>query len=121
VLRAEEGSMPVPEGSGHFPDLAPSNAEASPSRRRGGLVVTSGAPIQRSRRLTAFTTATLRTAGQAYCSNPVTAESTYGPITAWDTSAVEDMSFIFSKYDSNFNSGLLLENLRELRLCLLRL
>ena len=96
VLRAEEGSMPVPEGRGHFPDLAPFNTEASPSRRRGGLVVTSGVPIQRSRRLTAFTTATLRTAVGAYCSNPVTAEATYGAIAAWDTSAVEDMSYLFN-------------------------
>ena len=39
----------------------------------------------------------------AWCSDPVTAEATYGHISDWDTSGVEDMSYLFSQYDSSWN------------------
>ena len=49
------------------------------------------------RRATAFTTGTLRTAVTAWCSNAASAEATYGHISDWDTSEVEDMSNLFNK------------------------
>ena len=54
-------------------------------------------------------TSSLRTAVTAWCSDPSAAESTYGHISAWDTSGVDDMSFLFSGYcstASTFNADL---------------
>ena len=49
-----------------------------------------------------FTTATLRKAVTAWCDGD---ETTYGHISDWITSGVEDMSLLFSRYDSSFNDG----------------
>jgi hypothetical protein len=61
----------------------------------------------RGRRATAFTTSTLRTAVTAWCSNPTSAEATYGHISGWDTSQVDDMSELFSFYGYCGNGGIL--------------
>ena len=39
--------------------------------------------------------AALKTAAHAYCSDQVTAESTYGPIADWDVSAITSMTYLF--------------------------
>ena len=49
------------------------------------------------RRATAFTTVTLRTAVAAWCSDAASAQATYGHISDWDTSEVEDMSHLFGR------------------------
>ena len=52
----------------------------------------------------AFTsTATLKTAVQAYHANPTAATATYGPIADWDVSGITDMSYLF-KDSKNFNA-----------------
>ena len=48
-----------------------------------------------------FTTTTLRTAVTAWCDDSSKAARTYGHISSWDTSRVEDMSSLFSNSDSN--------------------
>ena len=52
--------------------------------------------LQTTRRATAFTTATLRTAVTDWCDDSTTAEATYGHISTWDTSGVTDMSCLFN-------------------------
>ena len=56
----------------------------------------------------AFTsTASLKTAVQAYDANPTVAIETYGPIADWDVSAVTDMSFLFQglqNFDADISS-----------------
>ena len=42
--------------------------------------------------------AALQTAVGAWCNDSITAASTYGHIKCWDTSAVTDMSLLFSRY-----------------------
>ena len=66
--------------------------------------------LLRRRRLSITTTAitdsaSLQTAVTAWCSNATSAEATYGHISDWDTSGVEDMSRLFSRYDSDWNDG----------------
>ena len=66
--------------------------------------------LLRRRRLSITTTAitdsaSLQTAVTAWCSNATSAEATYGHISDWDTSGVEDMSRLFSRYDSSWNDG----------------
>ena len=56
--------------------------------------------LLRRRRLSITTTAitdsaSLQTAVTAWCSDATSAEATYGHISDWDTSGVEDMSFLF--------------------------
>ena len=60
-----------------------------------------------ARRLTTAITdsASLQTAVTAWCSNPASATGTYGHISTWDTSAVTDMSYLFSRYDEDGNDG----------------
>ena len=55
------------------------------------------------RRAMAFTTSTLHSAVTAWCDNSTTATATYGHISTWDTSAVTDMSLLFSRYDTDWN------------------
>merc|ERR1740139_466145 len=51
-----------------------------------------------------FTTkASLRTAVQAYNTDPADAIATYGPIADWDVSAITDMSYLFYNLP-NFNA-----------------
>ena len=45
----------------------------------------------------------LQTAVGAWCSDSTSAASTYGHIKCWDTSAVTDMSLLFSRYNANWN------------------
>ena len=52
-----------------------------------------------------FTTTTLRTAVTAWCSNAASAEATYGHISGWDTSQVEDMSRLFDRWFSYCGSA----------------
>ena len=39
-----------------------------------------------------------------WCNDAASAEATYGHISGWDTSGVEDMSRLFSRYDSSWTS-----------------
>ena len=52
-----------------------------------------------------LTTTTLRLAVTDWCNDPTAAEATHGHISTWDTSGAEDMSYLFSRYDSNWNDG----------------
>ena len=47
--------------------------------------------------------AALQTAVGAWCNDSTSAASTYGHIKCWDTSAVTDMSLLFSRYDADWN------------------
>merc|ERR1719469_1037027 len=53
-----------------------------------------------------FTTkASLKTAVQAYDTDPTAAIATYGPIAEWDVSAITDMSWLFYNLP-NFNADI---------------
>ena len=45
-------------------------------------------------------TASIRTAVSAWCDNEASATTTYGHISMWDTSGVDDMSHLFAPTDS---------------------
>ena len=53
-----------------------------------------------------FTTKdSLRSATEAYNTNPTTATATYGPIAGWDVSMITDMSYLFYALN-NFNADI---------------
>ena len=51
------------------------------------------------------TTASLKTAVQAFNADPAAATATYGPIADWDVSAVTDMSGLFKEDDAPYSYG----------------
>ena len=49
--------------------------------------------------------AALRAAVSLYCSDPATANNSYGYIGDWDVSRVDDMSFLFSSFDASLTTN----------------
>ena len=65
-----------------------------------GIALAFSSPLDNDsmpRRLTGYVTnnSNIRTAVDAWLSNPTAAESTYGHISTWETGAVTDMAYLF--------------------------
>ena len=73
---------------------------------RPGAPPSPSPPLSPSLQATTFTsTASLKTAVQAYNTDPTAAIATYGPIANWDVSAITGMSVLFYNLQ-NFNADI---------------